>query len=804
MLVRTDGKQFCMGGRRFRFHGVTYGTFRAREDGSLVPERDRLKLDLIAIAEAGFTVIRTYTQPPDDLLEVAADWDLRVMSDIFYLDWRYLIGSSRRQLSRIAAEARRVVRAEARRLAGNEQILALSLGNEVPADVVRWIGAQRIAGVIDGLAAVVHDEDPDRLVTYANYPTTEYLTLEGLDFLTFNVFLENDHDLRRYLARLQNLAGDRPLVLGEIGRHAGNDSAGEIRQAECIDRQLGIALERGVAGTCLFSWTDDWWVNDKPVDGWQFGLTRADRSPKPALEIAERWNGRTVRDLRDEWPSMSVVICAYNAASTLDECLSHTCSLDYPNLEVIVVDDGSTDGTLQIAGQHPRAKLISINHVGLGTARNEGFRRAEGDIVAYLDADAFPSPEWPYYIALGFDSRLVGGVGGPNVPPPDDPPDAQMVARSPGGPAHVLLSDDRAEHVPGCNMAFWKGVLTEVGGFDPVYTAAGDDVDLCWKVLDKGWEIGFCPAALVWHRRRGGLAAYLRQQQGYGKAEAVVEARHPDRFGPLHSASWRGRIYNTFVPQSRRQRIYRGVYGSALFQSIYRTESHGIDIAHQVGLPLALLVLLATPLLVIAGAVVVPALAIALVLSLGAIDTARVTPPRKLASGRLRFRMGVAILHLLQPLVRTWSRLRNGAAAGRSLEAQPLPAMSTVKPNLRIFAADRPREQFVEALASHLRRAGVRMASATGWEDYDLSVLGSSTVEGVLTTSAFPEGCIQLRIRRKIRLRSLAAMAALAALGAWWLPGFSAAVVAVMAVEIARGWFRIPAIIRRVAEEPTR
>src|SRR5439155_18420308 len=131
-----------------------------------------------------------------------------------------------------------------------------------------------------------------------------------------------------------------------------------------------------------------------------------------------------------------------------------------------------------------------------------------------------------------------------------------------GGPVHVLVSDDRAEHVPGCNMAFWRELLEDVGGFDPVYTAAGDDVDLCWRVLDRSWEIGFHPAALVWHHRRGGLGAYLRQQRGYGRAEALVEARHPDRFGGLGTARWRGRIYDSFAPSFARQRVYRGVYGT--------------------------------------------------------------------------------------------------------------------------------------------------------------------------------------------------------------------------------------------------
>ena len=96
-------------------------------------------------------------------------------------------------------------------------MLALSLGNEVPADVLRWYGSELIADTLRRLVDIVREEDPDQLVTYANYPTAEYLPLESLDFLTFNVFLERRDDFRRYLTRLHHLAGERPLVLGEVG-----------------------------------------------------------------------------------------------------------------------------------------------------------------------------------------------------------------------------------------------------------------------------------------------------------------------------------------------------------------------------------------------------------------------------------------------------------------------------------------------------------------------------------------------------------------------------------------------------------
>jgi GT2 family glycosyltransferase len=73
---------------------------------------------------------------------------------------------------------------------------------------------------------------------------------------------------------------------------------------------------------------------------------------------------------------------------------------------------------------------------------------------------------------------------------------------SPGGPAHVMLTDRLAEHIPGCNMAFYKWALEEIGGFDPAFRKAGDDVDVCWRLQQNGYRLGFSPAGFVWHYRR--------------------------------------------------------------------------------------------------------------------------------------------------------------------------------------------------------------------------------------------------------------------------------------------------------------
>jgi GT2 family glycosyltransferase len=786
--VRVDGKFLSLGGQRFNLRGVTYGTFRPRADGARFPDGDQVASDFAAIRAAGFNTVRTYTPPPEDVLRLAADNHLKILAGIFYLDWRYMVGDSRRERRRVQAEARRCVDREMRRLGGRQEVLAVCVGNEIPADALRWIGHRRVAAAIEELVAVAHEIDPEMLVTYGNYPTSEYLTLDGLDFLMFNLFLERKEDFRRYLNRLHNLAGDRPLVLGELGHHADEGSAGEISQAEAVEWQLAIALERGAAGHCVFAWTDDWHVGDAPVEGWRFGLTRADRSPRPALAVAARWNRRTVSDLDYPWPSISVVVCAYNSEATLRECLDHVVRLDYPAMEVIVVDDGSTDATAAIALEYERVKLSRIPHGGLSVARNQGVAAARGDLVAFLDADAYPPREWPYFLALGLDRSDVSGVGGPNLPPPGDPLTAQVVSRAPGGPMHVLLTDDRAEHLPGCNMGFWRETLVEVGGFDPAYTAAGDDVDLCWRVLDRGAALAFHPAAMVWHHRRAERRGYLRQQHGYGRAEALVAARHPNRFTPLGTASWRGPMYDGFAPLLARQPIYHGTFGTAAYQSVYRGRGHATDFAHQAGVPLALAAL-PFSMSPIFWAHALGLGALLLLVGLFCIDVFAARPPRGSRGWSLRFRADVALLSMLQPLVRTMGRLTTSAEAAREL-AHPtrLPGPAARRAGGTVLLPMHgSRADLMTNLMAHLRHSGLQVAPPTGWEDHDFKIVGSLLVTGDVLSTSHIAGAVQIRVRLRPRVVPILGLLALMAGVAVAAPAGAGLVALAGLAEIVRG-----------------
>ena len=659
--VRVKGKFLFADKEKFYVKGVTYGAFRSDESGREFPPPQTVDHDFAQMAAYGINTVRTYTVPPRDLLDAALRHGLRVMVGIPWEQHITFLDDASRTRSIINR-----VRAAVRSCGRHQAILCYAIGNEIPAPIVRWYGHRRIERFLRRLFRAAKMEDPEGLFTYVNYPTTEYLQLPFLDLVCFNVYLETEEALGAYLARLQNLTGDRPLLMAEVGLDSRGN--GEHKQAEVLAWQIRRTFVAGCAGTFVFAWTDEWHRGGHDILDWDFGLTRRDRRPKPALLSVRRAFQEAPFPSVAAWPRISVVICTYNGNRTISETVRAVAMLDYPNYEVIVVDDGSTHDVAAAVGEH-EIRLIRTPNQGLSNARNVGLEASDGEIVAYLDDDAYPDPHWLHYLGLTFLHGEHVAVGGPNIPPLGDSFIANAVAHSPGGPAHVLLSDEKAEHIPGCNMAFRKEALQAIGGFDAQFRVAGDDVDVCWRLQDRGWTIGFSPAAVVWHHRRNSVRTYLKQQAGYGKAEALLEKKWPQRYNGAGHLSWAGRVYGTGVSRivGLRPRVYHGTWGLALFQSLYEPAPNAL--AALLLMPewyLVMSILTALTGLGVAWRPLVLLLPL-LVLAVGASATHAVANASRARfiepGGRLR-RFGLhaltCLLHLLQPAARLWGRLRYG------------------------------------------------------------------------------------------------------------------------------------------------
>ncbi|MCE5333526.1 MAG: glycosyltransferase [Desulfobacteraceae bacterium] len=677
--VTVRGKFIYVGEEKFYIRGVTYGPFRPDEEGCEYHDPETVDRDFAQMAANGINAVRTYTVPPRWLLDVAQRHNLRVMIG---LPWEEHIAFLEDR--KIPGDIERRVREGVKACAGHSAVLCFTIGNEIPATIVRWYGRRRIEAFLERLYKAVKDVDSAALVTYVNFPTTEYLELPFVDFMSFNVYLETKEKLEGYLARLQNLAGEKPLVMAEIGLDSIRN--GEDRQASTLEWQIRSTFAAGCAGIFVFSWTDEWHRGGFDIDDWGFGITDRDRNPKTALFNISRAFSEVPFPPDLNWPAISVAVCTYNGSRTIRDTLEGLKKVDYPNFEVIVVNDGSTDHTESIAKEYG-FRVISIPNGGLSNARNVGMRAAKGEIVAYIDDDAIPDPQWLTYLAATFLTTDHVGVGGPNIPPADDGPIAECVANSPGGPVHVLLTDEMAEHIPGCNMAFRKAALEAIDGCDATFRIAGDDVDLCWRLQQQGWTLGFNPAAMVWHHRRNSVKTYWKQQLNYGKAEGYLERKWPEKYNAAGHVPWAGRLYFKGFEQLLgcfRGRIYQGTWGSALFQSIYQPAPslfwslplmpEWYVIIAALGI-FSLLGLEWTPLL-FATPLFLAALALPVV---HAVSCAMRLPFLNLSrSERIKMRALTAALHLMQPLARLTGRIKLGLTPWRkcglaSSLAHPLP-----------------------------------------------------------------------------------------------------------------------------------
>jgi O-antigen biosynthesis protein len=760
--------------------GVTYGTFRPNANGDEFPPPDVVERDFAQMAAVGLNAVRTYTLPPQSLLNTALRHGLRVMVGL--CGERYIGYLIDRKGAPDPAEE---IAARVRQCGRHPAVLCYAVANELPAPIVRWHGRRRIERYVERMFRAVKAEDPDALVTYVNFPTTEYLELPFLDLAAFNVYLERKDRLEAYLARLQNLVGERPLLMTELGLDSQRN--GEHVQARMLEWQVHTAFAAGCAGTFVFAWTDEWYRGNEEVLDWDFGITARDRRPKLALEAVVRAFAE-VPVAQQRAPRISVVVCTYNGARTIRGTLEGLSSLPYPDYEVIVVDDGSTDDTAEIAQAYD-VRLVRTENRGLSSARNTGLAAATGEIVAYIDDDAYPDPHWLTYLAATFQSTDHAGVGGPNTPPPGDGPVAECVANAPGGPIHVLISDSEAEHIPGCNMAFRRSCLEAIGGFDAQFRAAGDDVDVCWRIRDRGWTLGFNPAAVVWHHRRNSVRAYWRQQLGYGRAEALLEKKWPERYNDLGHLSWRGRVYGKGLARrlGRAARIYHGVWGEAPFQSLYEPAcgTFGALIAmpewYLVILALAALstlgaiwspLLWCLPVLAFAvGASVVRALASASRASFNGFAPSRLT--------RWRLQLLTAFLHLLQPAARLRGRLKHGLSPWRPRGTRaflfPLPRVRSIWSEKSEAAAAR-----LAGIEETLRTAGAHARRGGHFDAWDLEVRGGLCGSARLLMAVEEHG----GGRQYVRLRSWprcslacallcatpAALAVVAALDSAWLP----------------------------------
>ena len=768
--VFVDGRCFRCGGEPFFVKGFTYGPFCPQVDGVCLPPREQVKRDLAQIRDLHGNVLRVYHVPPKWFLDDVMAAGLRLLVDV---PWGKHLCFLYDRLAR--AQAREIIRSAAEVCKGHPAVFALSVVNEFSSDLVRFsdgerrglLGRRSVSGFVKELIAEVKEVDPGMLCTFSNYPTTEYFEVPSVDFHSFNVYLHDREEFANYLSRLANLTDGKPLLLAEMGVDSIRN--GENFQAEVVKGKLETVRSAGLGGAILFSYTDEWFTGGHQIEDWAFGMVDRQRKPKAVYSVVQQIFKQDFVPQEEKFPRVSVIVASYNGAGTLDACLESLKTVRYPDYEVILVDDGSSDNTGEIAARYSWVKYIRHpKNKGLSVARNTGLDAATGEIVVYTDADCRVSEYWLTYLVDRLLHSDCVGVGGPNYLPPEDSSIARAVMASPGGPAAVLIDDREAEHIPGCNMGFWKWALKEIGGFDAQFMRAGDDVDVCWRFQQRGWRLGWHPMAFVWHYRRGTVKAYIKQQMGYGEAESLLRRKHPAYFNMLGACMWKGRIYanESSLPTLGRKRIYHGIFGSALFQTLY-SPSPVPGLLMLTSLEYHLIVTLPLMLLAVFFPTFLPLMLVSLAASLGTCILAafeqRLTRPRWWSRGL------VCLLFFLQPLVRSYARYQ-------VLLKEPVPSLEKME-DLQAASLDKisvrrhkmafwimrdnagmrcDRVLMLGQLGTYLRGKQVILREDSGWDEYDLLVHGGFWTRLEVLTMCEPhsEGNSLFRLALKTRWSS--------------------------------------------------
>lgn len=737
--VYIKGKFLYCKNEKMYIKGVTYGTFKPL-NGIQYPEIAAIEKDFEMMAVNGMNCVRTYTVPPSYLFDIALKNNLKVMVG---LPWEQHITFLDTEECR--TDIIRRVKEDVIGCQKHPAVLCYTVGNEIPAPIVRWYGKKRIENFLKKLYNAVKEADPEGLVTYVNYPTTEYLDLSFLDFDCFNVYLEKPEKLSIYISRLHNLSGDRPLVLAEIGLDSKRN--GEEKQSEVLKWQIETIFGKGCAGMFVFAWTDEWWRGGFEIEDWDFGLVNRSRKPKPALKTVKAAMKAAPFSSEKALPFISVVVCSYNGAETIRDTMEGLMRLPYPSFEVIVVNDGSTDNLAEMVSEYP-FKLISTSNRGLSIARNTGLYKAKGEIIAYLDDDAYPDEHWLHYLAYAYINSSHAAMGGPNIIPSEDGPIATCVANAPGGPVHVLETDEIAEHIPGCNLSVRRDALLEIGGFDPAYHAAGDDVDVCWRIQEAGYTIGFHPSALVWHHRRNSLQAYWKQQYGYGKAEALLESKWPEKYNGFGHLTWGGRIYGngfTLPINIKKGKVFHGPWGTALFQSVYQPAGGFLNtiplmpewylISASVG-AIGLLGFLWSPLLVFWPLFII---SVAVIIIQAFISAAKNTSLSKRQQKNWKYRALIIFLHIIQPIARLRGRIAHGLTPWRMRGARAeLKNLTFFRPKILDYWSEetwKATETWLEEIEKNIITLKARVKRGGDFDKWDIETRNGlfSTSKGIIT-----------------------------------------------------------------------
>ncbi len=227
-----------------------------------------------------------------------------------------------------------------------------------------------------------------------------------------------------------------------------------------------------------------------------------------------------------DWPFVTILIPCRVIDNLTRECVARCRELEYPRFEIILLPD--QDGIVE------GAQVLSTGPVPPGRKRNVGASIAKGEVLAYIDSDAYPRKDWLANVIVHLKKEGVGAVGGPALTPPAENEFAQAQG--------VLLSSFRvggfsarykestiqeSDDIHSVNFVAWQRVIERVGGWNEHYWP-GEDTLICLGIRKAGYRQLIAPDVVVFHHRRLTWSGYLRQIRNFGIHRGYFAKRFPE------------------------------------------------------------------------------------------------------------------------------------------------------------------------------------------------------------------------------------------------------------------------------------
>lgn len=227
---------------------------------------------------------------------------------------------------------------------------------------------------------------------------------------------------------------------------------------------------------------------------------------------------------------VSIVIPTFNGATRIVACLAALLrQIDLTKTEILVVDDGSTDDTAEVVAGYAGVRLIRQSNAGPAAARNRGALEAAGTIVLFTDDDCVPAPQWLTALTEPFEDSNVVGVKGVYRTS-----QTRLMARFVQieyEDKYRRMSDvSQIDFIDTYSAGFRRDRFLEIGGYDTSFpVACAEDVELSYRMSERGWMMRFAPHAIVYHHHPDTLTGYLKKKYKFAFWRVLALRKNPKK-----------------------------------------------------------------------------------------------------------------------------------------------------------------------------------------------------------------------------------------------------------------------------------